>query len=474
MNEARYKSMGIGTCMLAGFLLFHPIVAGIDLLPDIIGYLLLCVGLTKFADLNGHVAEARRRFRIMLFVGAGQLFATYVVYGMIEKMMQERPSEMSTFEGPMLILLFSFILLVLQWFFLIPAWKELFLGLNTMAERFDATELTQEHGGRTSCERMAKRSTVFVIISSLLSFLPEASVLTSYEAYKGNPLFPFDWYAFVNLFRFVAGTVSVIIGLIWLISYLRCLSSFKRDAVFLDCAKDAYEATVLPQTGMLTVRRFSVAFLLFTIGSIFAISIRVNYYALTPGIVFAGFVIAGVAVLQSYLPKKRNCIAAAVFLALVSAAELVANRFFLMHHQPEAALYETDAYWRFLTVRVLDAAEAVATFVLVGALLGVLYDLVIAYTTVDYGTKGSETISYYATERQHKAYKTRMTVLFFIFALSAAASVADAVWRLEYEWIWIIALSVCAVGVWNFHSLMQDLSEHIRFYYHSDGVNKNV
>ena len=474
MSESRYGSMGLGLCMTAGLLLFHPIIAGIDLLPDIIGYLLLYVGLSKFADLNGHIAEARHRFRTMLFVGAGQLIATYVVYGMIERMMQDRPSEMSTYEGPMLTLLFSFILLVLQWFFLIPAWKELFSGLGAMAERFDAASLTSERRGRTSCEHMARLSTAFVVTASLLSFLPEASVLTSYEAHKGNPLFPFDWFTYVNLFRAVAGALALVIGVIWLISYLRCLNAMRRDPVFLDRAAEAYETTVLPQTGMLTVRRFSAAFLLFTVGAVFAVSFRINYHALTPGIVFAGFFLVGVAVLRQYLPQKRNGIIAAILLALVSGAELIANHFYLQNHLPEAALYETDAYWRFLTVRVLDAAEAVATFVLVGALIRMLHDLVLAYTAVDYGTKGSETISLYATERQHKSYQKRMAFLLAIFAISAAASIADAVFRLELEWIWVIALALSVIGVWNLHSLMQDLLEQIGGFYHSDGVNKNV
>ena len=293
MNKKRHTGMGLGICMLAGILLFHPIVAGVDILPDLLGYLLLYVGLARLSDLNGHINEARRRFRVMLFVGAGQIFATYIVYGMIEGMMQERPAEMSAYEGPMLTLLFTFVLLVLQWFFLIPAWKELFLGLGTMAERFHCTELMHEHRGKTRCERLASLSAFFVVTASLLSLLPEASVLTSYEAHKGNPLFPFDWFEYVVLFRTAACAVSAIVGLIWLISYLRCLAAFRRNRDFIEQAVTAYETEILPQTGMLTVRRFRSAFLLFTVGSVFAISIRVNNRALLPGVVFAVFVIVG-------------------------------------------------------------------------------------------------------------------------------------------------------------------------------------
>ena len=67
-----------------------------------------------------------------------------------------------------------------------------------------------------------------------------------------------------------------------------------------------------------------------------------------------------------------------------------------------------------------------------------------------------------------------MIVLLTIFAISAVASVADAVFRLQIGWIWVIALVLSIVGVWNLRSLMQDLLEQIGGFYHSDGVNKNV
>lgn len=478
MNTGNYRGMGLTAVLISALFLFHPIVAGIDLLPDVIGYCLLYVGLSKLSDLNGHIQEAKRRFGMLLFVGAGQLFATYFVYGVIGDMMRERPSEMSTYEAPMLTLLFAFLLLVAEWCILIPAWKELFCGLGQMAERFDAPHLLYKSEGasnsRTVCEALTRNTTVFVIASSLLSVLPEASVLTSYEAYKGNPLFPFDWFVYIDLFRLVAGAISIVWGIVWLVSYLRCIGAFRRDLQFVGAVGQAYADTVVPQIGMLTVRRFKRSFLLFALGAIFAASFRISDKALLPGIVFAGFVIVGLALLGELVPKKKGCMAAAVLLAIVSALELAVNHWFLSQHLPEASLYEEDAYWRFVTVRSLDAAEAIATLVLVAALLAVLYDLVLFYVKVDYGTKESEIRSCYATERQQKTYKTRMTVLFSIFFLSAAASVADAVYRMEFGWIWIPALIASIIGIWNLSSLMQDLYEQIGFYYHSDGVNKNI
>ena len=474
MQVQKRLHRGLIAVMLAGGVLFHPIVAGVDLIPDAIAYLLLYVGLSCFADMNGHLAEARRRFRMMLFVGIGHLLSTYVVYGMIEKMMQERPQEMSRYEAPMLVLLFSFILLVLQWLFLIPAWKEFFLGFQTLTERFGTSKEISRGAEKTRFERMVTKSRVFVIVSSLLSILPEASVLTSYEAYKGSEIFRFDWFAYVGLFRTAAGVISFAFGVAWLISYLQCIGQIRRDSIFMKASAKAYENTVLPEVGMLSVRRFRSVFLLFAIGSVFSASFRINDRAMLPGIVFSVLALIGVLLLGPRVSKKRGCIASSVLLAIVSLTELVVNHLFLTKHIPEASLYETDAYWRFMNLRILDAAEAIATLLLIGSLLDLLYELVKTYTGIDYGTKGSEVLSCRATERQHQAFRSRLLVLFGIFFLSAAAGVADAAFRLEYAWIWIIGLCSSVIGIWMFCSLMQDLFEQICFYFRSDGVNKNV
>ena len=474
MQVQKRLHRGLIAVMLAGGMLFHPIVAGVDLLPDAIAYLLLYLGLSCFADLNGHLAEARRRFRTMLFVGIGHLLSTYVVYGMIGKMMQERPQEMSAYEAPMLVLLFSFAFLVLQWLFLIPAWKEFFLGFQTLAERFGTSREATAYAEKTRCERMIAQSRVFVVASSLLSVLPEASVLTSYEAYKGSEVFRFDWFAYIGLFRTAAGAVSLLFGIVWLIAYLKCMGQVRRDSIFMEESAKAYENTVLPEVGMLSVRRFRSVFVLFAVGAVFSASFRINDRAMLPGIVFSAMALIGVLLLGNRISKRRGCIAASVLLAAVSLTELAINHLFLTNHIPEASLYQTDAYWLFLNVRILDAAEAVATLLLIIALLDVLYELVKTYTTVDYGTKGSEALSCRATERQHQAFRRRLLAVFGIFFLTAAAGIADAVFRLEYAWIWIVGLCASAVGIWTLCSLMQDLFEQICFYFHSDGVNKNV
>ena len=62
MKLKENKSMGFGM-VLAGFiLLFNPMIHVIDLIPDVIGFLLIAVGLTKTSFFVSRIDDARRLF----------------------------------------------------------------------------------------------------------------------------------------------------------------------------------------------------------------------------------------------------------------------------------------------------------------------------------------------------------------------------------------------------------------------------
>jgi uncharacterized membrane protein len=169
--------MGLRYVMLAGIFLFDPMIGFVDVLPDVVGYLLLCMGLSKLSDLNDTISESAQRFRTMVWVGFGQLVAAYLVH----VVMGQSAEQMNRYEQPVAILLCSFILLVLRWYFLIPAFRGLFKGLGQLAERHDARALCEEKKNQTRSERMSLVTTAWFIVSACLSVLPETSILTSFE-----------------------------------------------------------------------------------------------------------------------------------------------------------------------------------------------------------------------------------------------------------------------------------------------------
>lgn len=460
--------MGLLYILLAGFFLFDPIIGFADVLPDVIGYLLLCVGLTRLSDLNDALSEAARRFRYMIWIGLGQLVATYILF----VVMEETADKMNRYEQPVTVLLCSFSLLVLQWYFLIPAFRDLFRGMGQLAERHGSTVLCKEDNkNKTRSERLSAKTTVWVILSSLFSLLPELSILTSFEHDAESTVFTFDWYRFIGLFRGACGVVLAIIGVIWLVRYLRYVGAALGDGAFLESLRTRYIEEILPQTGMLTRRRFALAFLLINVGAVFTVSLRINQYGVLPTLGFAVLIFLALAHLGTLVPDPAPCKRACIALGIVSVGNLFLNVSYLARFLPEASLYQADAYWHFFAWRVAGVCEALVTLIAVGMLLQTLWGIVRVHTEVNYG-KNAVAISADATDRLHRDFEKRLKIIFVIFLLAGIANAADAVLFLSIPWIWIIALVLSIVGIWMLSSFLHELSQHIQNRYQNQGINE--
>lgn len=474
MDTVQKKRMGFGCLIAAGFFLFNPVVAFVDILPNCIGYLLICIGLGRMMDMEGHIAEAQKKFRTLFLFSLVQMLASYIIFNVIQRSMYTSDGQemkINSYEKPVYILLGSFVMLVIQWYFLIPAWKELFAGMDRLADRYDAGVWSHEKKGRTAARRMSCFSAVTVTVASLLSLLPELSVLTSFEKEAQNAHFPFDWYEYIVLFRWVCGTASALLSLVWLFFFVRFFLCGKRDKVWQKNLESAYAAVLQEQSGMLTVRRFSNAFLLLQIGIVFSVGIRINECMALPGVVFAVFTVLSLVWLGKTAPIKKGCYVSGAALACVSIAQISVNENYLKLYRPEEALYRPDAYWCFLPVRILEIAEAFLTFALVGFLMASLYAIVRTHTHAAYSATDTEPSS---ADSSFRYFKTRKNIILLIFLFAAVANALEAYFQLEYPWLWLVALAISITGICVFYSFLYELKTQIQFRYHSNGVNKNL
>lgn len=449
--------VGLRYVMLAGIFLFDPMIGFVDVLPDAIGYLLLCVGLSKLSDLNDAVSEAAQRFRNMVWVGCGQLVAAYLVH----IVMGQSAEQMNRYEQPVAVLLCSFALLVLRWYFLIPAFRDLFKGIGQLAERHGCHALCEEKKNKTRTERASAATTTWIILSSFLSVLPETSILTSFEHDAESEIFTFDWYRFISLFRGACGVLLAIVAIVWLVRFFRCFGDALRDREWIDALRVRYINEVLPQTGMLTLRRFSLIFLLIKVAAIFTVNFRLNHFSVLPALGFSVMLLLAISLMDTPTEEKRSCKLAGISLAFFSAIRLFLNVTYLLRFQPEASLYQADAYWHFLAMRVAGACEAIVTLVAVVALLKLLTRLVREHTAVDYGTN-AVTVSARATEKLHRALEKRLKIIFVIFFLAALVNAADALLQLTLPWLWWIAFVLSVAGICLLSSFLHELLTQIK------------
>ena len=127
MGKAR-KNLGLGLVCISFLFLFNPVLAVIDILPDFIGYLLLCIGISQLADMNYHFEESLRYFKRMLVVSIIQMSSIFLLFGLVTG--RERPTA---------ILLFSFTFAIVEIIFLTHAYNQFFEGFLYLGSRMQAT-----------------------------------------------------------------------------------------------------------------------------------------------------------------------------------------------------------------------------------------------------------------------------------------------------------------------------------------------
>ena len=447
------KNIGMIWLLLGGCFLWDPVVGVRDLLPDVVGYFLVCWGLSRLADLNDDLAQAQKAFQSMLWVGCFRVAAWLLE----SRFLQKNEMDMNRYEEPVWVLLFAFVFLVLEWYFLLSGWKLFFRGLTDLAEYHGGSAILTERRGRSWGDRMILRTRAFVICKTILTLLPETSVLTSFETEAESRVFLFDWFPFLSVFRTVAVLIGSVIGVLWLASYLRFLLAALRDEPWQERLQERYRTEILPDTGLLLNRRVGFAFSFFRVGFLFFVNLTILYRELLPDWGAALFILCGIFLLGSLLTNRKTCLIAGSALTVVGIARTWLNRRFLSDdYTPAAALYSPDAYQRYLPVRVLSWIEAGLAFLFIVFLMKLLLDLMKTHTAVDYGDDLA--LSQRATERLHDRMRRKAIPVVAGWGLSSACKILEVELQPQYGWIWLLQFCASLVSVLLFISFLNELA----------------
>lgn len=477
--------------LLGGLFLIDPNVRFLDRLPDAVGYLLIFFGLSRISDLCEKLSEARRAFGILLGIGLIQILLELLVHRLLGGI----AGDMNAYEIPTAILVCSFCLALAKIFLLIPAFRQMFSGLAFLAEKTGGVAILTERRGRTKAMVAQRFTSLFIVVSSVLSVLPELTVLTSVGS--GNQSSPglnnggvsssvpfekwfemtqdtsesvMNWFPYADLFRVVCVAIVIVFAFLWLLSYLRFFRALLKDRAWLEALRLRYEEEILPQTGMLSVRRFHRAFLCFFIGVIFTAGLRFSHYPVLPDFVFAAFVLLGLLLLGDMAKGRRLCVALSLPLLAVSVTHFILNLLYLKHHVPKDSLHQTEPYYDFLRIRFFGAIEAILTVLLVLALLRAIYLTFKNHTGARY--EGQTPLYNDSTKKLHKGFFKRTLFLGAVFSVAGIGCLLDACIGLTLPWLWLVTAAVSLIAIWNFLYFLQDLKEQIENYFDSDGMNK--
>ena len=304
---------------LSFIFIFNPNINVIDLLPDFIGYILLCVALTSLGDINDDIADAIKAFKRMIFIDASKILAVMWIFGL--SALSERNSS---------LMLFSFVYGILEMFLLIPAYAKLFGGLATVGYFHNNTSIigTKKESKRNYTDRVRAFTTFFVIFKATMSFLPELADLTSTEYYENSGAT--NLYRFIGIMRFLAFIPVMIVGIIWLVNIIKYFRRLEKDQDLKCSLEVLYDERVAPKKGIFIKRNVQTAFVILITALVLSFDLRIESVNILPdalsALLFAAFFV--VVSKKTAISTKWGMRLSGAYFAISAAYSYIEYKFF--------------------------------------------------------------------------------------------------------------------------------------------------
>ncbi len=351
------KIISLPLICVAALFLFNPNVTVIDLLPDFVGYILLCAAVSRLADIHEKIGEAYVAFRKMIFIDGAKWLAVIWVFGMTV------PSERNTS-----LLLWTFVFAVLEMIFLLPAYSKFFDGITQIGYLYPNRAVFGERGRRSNTDKIKVFTFIFISVKAILCFLPELADLTnaSYDESMGATV---NLYRYIGLLRSMAFIPVFIVGLVWLFCIITYFSRIAKDREFMEAITKKYINDVVPKTGLFVRRNFSTFMLIAVIAICLTVDIRIEDNNILPDFIAAAFFIIAFAFIGKYNGQKIkdwifSSLSFTCFSILASACEYI----FFSQYYYGAIIKSDEARNLYILVVALNIIKS-------GALFWLLYDL---------------------------------------------------------------------------------------------------
>lgn len=455
MKKTKYinfKAIGLSLIFL-----FNPNIAVIDVLPDFIGYIFLCVFLTNLADINETLSSALTCFKRLVFLDAAKVIAILWIFGM--SVTSERNSS---------LLLWSFAFGVLEIMLVIPAFLKLFKGLEELGNAYGNTSVVSSaNGGRSKksyTEKVCRFTVLFVAVKSVLSFIPELADLTSTEYYENEGLL--NLYRYIGIMRFLAFVPVFVLGVIWI---LKCIAYFRRidkDSVFCEALEKSYADNVAVKKGIFVRRNITLAFVILITAFVFSFDFRLENVNVFPDFVSGILLAVFFAVIskKTSVKKRVPTVLAVVYIIASLAAYLLEISFFDKYYY--GAVYRSEEAMTAFIAMAVAACVSAALFALLSCLVLKALKCVISEHTGVIAISGDKNSTYGKMSEDIK--KELGKYLKYCYAATVFYALTDICYALfakDFEYMFFINTVGATVFVIAYIKAYTEISEAVKSRY---------
>ncbi len=433
--------------ILAGVIfLFNPVVCIYDVIPDLVGFVLIFMGLKKSAVAFPPIEKSRRDFARLIWLGAIKLAVSVLMFFATRKAADDDAT----------VLTITFVCFVAELVFLIPAMRGLLRSIAYLGERCDGKMPFKHLKGITTY------TTVFFFLRAFLPVIPEFYTLSDYYV---NEMYDYFRRIYRTGFTVISVLLQLILGIIWLVVIIKYLRRIIKEKDFVKACEDKFEAEFAADRFVFIKRSLMLGLMIvmcaFALNFDFyaALNDRSVYYETTnlvsslitdwgmvnliPDVLCAGMLFIGFLVLVKQCSNKVGLFASnAVYFAasLISyLKELEFNSKFVM----DDLIYYREAEALYNEVIILNAIKGVTFVIFLFFITQNLMFIVKSHTgqqVMNEYNKNNARLHYIQNELRRK--------LWFAFgagALSAAVSVYCVAGMPYVRILWMLDMGITAV-----------------------------
>ena len=326
--------------IIASVFWFNPLVSNIDILPDLVGYLLVLKAFSKSSYVYDYASELCSSAKKMCIISGVKIFTITMV---------------SSLDLTMSLLL-SFTFGVIEVIFGIPFFVKLFETLMYV--------VPVENDDAHARENKIKVFTIVSFISRLaLAILPDLTALSLDGAFTFDT--DISYARFRPLFIVVSVVVALVIGVIWLVKFIKFLNISITDEVLEKCNADFLTRTG-DNSALLSAKNSIRAVIFTAIGSLFIFDFTWGYTSVDvlQDFCFTFFAMLALAFLfykKVYKPDRYF-----IYLACAFAIQIGADVFEMVVNVKYFEKYNLQS------MNTVSAAERLYTLVVFSAILSVI------------------------------------------------------------------------------------------------------
>ncbi|MBQ7384262.1 MAG: hypothetical protein IJV72_05675 [Clostridia bacterium] len=398
------KAIGFASIAVAMLFFFNANMHVVDIIPDIIGYIILSVALVRLADLNEDIAHSLKFFRYMIIVEIGKILSLLWTFGL--------KSEAETNTGTLLI---AFAFAVVDSIILVVAYNKLFSGLISLgfAHKNSSVLGSKRPHGKSYTEKMRSFTLFFVIFRAAMSVLPEFSNLATYEYDESSGLI--DLYEYIGLMRGMSVFITTVVGIVWLTKVLIYFARLSKDTEFCGSLTETYRENILPKKGLFIRRNIATAFFFFVAATLFIFDLRLDGINIIPDFVGAALFVAGLAVCAKRIPLKPVVWVGGAFYIIASLAASITEFFFYFKGYRLSSIFRKEEVYRaYVGMSAAAVAQTVGFLVLTAILIYAMREIIKNHTGFVYGNdeqRDRERLAQYHKQSQKKLYFVGISAL---------------------------------------------------------------